>query len=210
MRLYVGSYKEYNNGSLKGGWIDLPKEKSEIRRFMKDVVGIGPDNEESMIQDWECEIDGLVHETSNIYDLNVLATLWDQLSPFQQEQAKAYIECQGSSNHSFVEVGNILAKADDIPYYSYDFVGQQYFSSATKEELYGRTRADLNALTSRLEELEVEDYFDYERYGLDESRNGDVELFDDGYVDLSQDFDLDFYTWNELKEIAGLGEEEEE
>lgn len=206
MRLYVGSYKEYNNGSLKGGWIDLPKEKSEIRRFMKDVVGIGPDNEEPMIQDWECEIDYLVHETSNIYDLNVLATLWEELSLYRQKAAKAYIESQGRT--SFVEVGNILAQADCIPYYPYDFVGQQYFSSVTKEELYARTLADLYGLTSKLEDLEVEDYFDYERYGLYESRNRDVELFDEGYVDLIQDFDLDFYTWNELKKIADLEEEE--
>lgn len=208
MRLYVGSYKEYNNGSLKGGWIDLPKEKSEIRRFMKDVVGIGPDNEEPMIQDWESEIDGIVHETSNIYDLNVLATLWEELNLYQQEAAKAYIECNGYIYPPFVKIGNILAQADDIPYYSYDVVGQKYYSSMSKEELYGRTRAGLNGLTSKLEELEVDDYFDYERYGLDDVHGGDVELFDDGYVDLIQDFDLDFYTWNELKKIADLEEEE--
>lgn len=208
MRLYVGTYKNYAEGSLKGGWIDLPAEKSEIDRFIKEVVGIGPDNEEPMIQDWEFGLEGVIHESSNIYDLNVLATLWDELDSYEQEAVEAYFN--DGYYDGLCEVGNIIKQADKIPYYDYDFVGIENMRGSSNAELYGRTRAESNGLTDLLDERGVEYCFDYEKYGRNAERNEDVALFDDGYLYTNNDVNLNFYDWEELVAFAGLEDDEEE
>ena len=40
LNIWVGNLGKYNEGELKGGWLELPKEKEEIDKFLKEVVGL--------------------------------------------------------------------------------------------------------------------------------------------------------------------------
>ena len=36
LNIWVGNLGKYNEGELKGGWLELPKEKEEIERMKKE------------------------------------------------------------------------------------------------------------------------------------------------------------------------------
>ena len=58
--VYVGTYKKYNNGSLKGGWLNLA-DYASYGEFLKACVELHKDERdpEFMIQDSEDFPDGL-------------------------------------------------------------------------------------------------------------------------------------------------------
>jgi antirestriction protein len=72
-KIYVGTYRMYNNGSLYGKWFDL-SNYADAQEFFKDCyeyhrneffsIGCGP---ELMFQDWENIPDSLISE-SNLHD----------------------------------------------------------------------------------------------------------------------------------------------
>lgn len=59
-RVYVGTYKKYNSGSLKGGWLDL-RECKDYKQFLSKCRALhrGERDPEFMIQDVEDFPDGL-------------------------------------------------------------------------------------------------------------------------------------------------------
>ena len=68
------------------------------------------------------------------------------------------------------------------------------------------SKANWNGLQEVLEQHNVSDYFDYERYGADD----DVILYDTGYLDSieSGNIDLHYYSLEEIKETLNYDEEE--
>lgn len=61
LNIWVGNLGKYNEGELKGGWLELPKEKEEIDEFLKKVVGLNDEYEEYMINDFGVRIDIWTH-----------------------------------------------------------------------------------------------------------------------------------------------------
>lgn len=59
-KVYVGTYKKYNNGSIDGAWIDLTECKT-YADFIKKCKEVHKDEKdpELMLQDYECFPDGL-------------------------------------------------------------------------------------------------------------------------------------------------------
>ena len=81
-----------------------------------------------------------------------------------------------------------MLQEDDIPFYSYE-EDSEYLSN---EEKYGMSKANWSGLQDVLDQHNVSDYFDYERYGADD----EVILYDTGYLDSieSGNIDLHYYS----------------
>jgi hypothetical protein len=197
MNIFITNLGKYNEGHLVGEWVKLPATSEELEAVY-NRIGINAEYEEMFITDYECDITGLeIGEYTNIEQLNTVAKLLDDCD--NREAVEAYIGYNGSSNMTMLEIANIIAQADEISFFSYEFEGIQYCENDSNEEKIGRTLAELNGITQMLEEKNIECYFNFERYG--ESEGNDFYLTDNGYLDLRCDIDGDFYSWDELKEL---------
>lgn len=78
MRVYVGTYEKYNNGSIAGAWLDL-EDYADKEEFYEACKALHEDEEdpELMFQDWEgipksmiseCSIDDAVWELMGAYE----------------------------------------------------------------------------------------------------------------------------------------------
>lgn len=64
IRIYVGTYAKYNNGSIAGAWFDL-EDYSDSQEFYEAANQLHKDESdpELMFQDWECEYENLISES---------------------------------------------------------------------------------------------------------------------------------------------------
>jgi len=191
VRIWVGSYGLYNDGYLAGDWFSLPMDRDELWKGINDACHVTPFNEEVGCFDYECDIHGVrqhMSEYMSIDGVNALAAALESMDSRMDEGFEMWLDTQ--VNLSMLEIASAAIDADNIPYYGYYFDGYGveniwgYVSGDTmsNEEKYGRTLADAFGITSKLEEMGVEDYFDYKDYG---SSHFDVDLGDYGYLDTN-------------------------
>lgn len=214
LNVWIGNLGKYNEGELVGEWLKLPVSKKELDTFLREKVGLqltqkevdealekdGVCYEEYMINDYETDLPIKVSEYSNLTMLNLLAFASERVD--NMEAIEAYIDAQGTDD--IEEIINIMLQENEIPFYSYD-EDSEFLSN---EEKYGMTKANLNGLQQILEEHNVTDYFDYEKYGDD----FDVILYDSGYIDTTaiSEVDLHYYSLEEIKEELDYNDEETE
>ena len=129
LNIWVGNLGKYNEGELKGGWLELPKEKEEIDKFLKEVVGLNDEYEEYMINDFETDLPYKVNEYESIKMLNLLAKVSENI--YNMEAIEGYANSEGDL--SIEELMNIIIQEDELPYYSYQI--DSWTMSA--EEKYG-------------------------------------------------------------------------
>jgi antirestriction protein len=89
--VYVSTYKKYNEGSLKGVWVDLNKfqKKADFLDYCYNVLFQDEDHPELMYQDWEFISPSQISECS--IDENLFAeSLPDWLCEHERELVKAY------------------------------------------------------------------------------------------------------------------------
>ena len=84
MRVYVGTYKKYNEGNLAGEWVDLTdyRGRDDFYDYCATIhsdEGVG--EMELMFQDWEDIPDGMISEGGWVSD-----TLWDIMSLSDDEK----------------------------------------------------------------------------------------------------------------------------
>ena len=153
-----------------------------------------------MINDYETDLPIKVSEYTNLTMLNLLALASERVN--NMEAVEAYIDSQGTDD--LEEIINIMLQEDDIPFYYYE-ENSEYL---TNEEKYGMSKANWSGLQDVLDQHNVSDYFDYERYGADD----DVILYDTGYLDCSDagNIDLHYYSLEEIKEELNYDEEVKE
>lgn len=132
VKIYVGTYKKYNEGSLFGKWLDLENYsnfellKEEMYKLHKDE-----ENPEFMIQDWECSniINslGLINESyisNEIYDvINTITT-----SNYDEAVIESYINCTSLS----YDINEIIEKIEET--YSGEFLNDIEFVQSLLEE----------------------------------------------------------------------------
>lgn len=218
--VYVANLGKYNEGVLQGAWLTLPQPEEKIQEILKDKVGIEGAYEEYAIHDHEYEkgleeLGYVPNEYTNLHELNLLAAALQKEPLFSEDLEKIrswmneVVGMTSALSDTPVEIANIVLQHDEIPYYSYEYDDP----SMSKEEKLGRTLAnnlctsDGKTISKVLKESNLEDYFDYEKYGLAVAY--DCYLCDDGYIDKSQDGpDSDFYDLKELEdELEGVFEE---
>lgn len=88
-RVYVGTYRKYNNGSLFGDWLDLSDYDSK-KEFFAACRELHNDEEdpELMFQDWEDIPGNLITES----DINERVWPWLALSEAARETVSVYME----------------------------------------------------------------------------------------------------------------------
>lgn len=98
-RLYIGTFKKYNEGSLFGKWFDL-NDYSDFDQLHNAILLLHKDeiSPEIMVQDWECnplfERMGLIsesHISSEIY--NVISAI--ENSDYNIEILESFSDCFG-------------------------------------------------------------------------------------------------------------------
>ena len=113
-RVYVGTYKKYNEGSIKGGWLDLA-DYDKYEDFLKACKRLhkGEHDPEFMIQDAENVPDGLsCMEWLSEQDFNDVKLAMKEES--QEAQGKPQINIIDYSEKAFAVVGDTKAVKDQL------------------------------------------------------------------------------------------------
>ena len=163
-RIYVGTYAKYNEGSLRGKWIDL-SDCYDQDEFMEVCHELHQDEEEPelMFQAWEEIPDGLIdegHLEENFFELR------DELDRLSDKEQEAFWVWADGNNAQFTQDAYSLVKAFQSAY-----IG----SYASREDF----AEELVKMENDLSDFALS-YFDFSKYADD--------LFDtdfwykDGYV----------------------------
>lgn len=210
LNVWIGNLGKYNEGELVGDWLKLPVSKSELDNFLREKVGLqitqeevenslaknGLCYEEYMINDYETDLPIRLSEYENIYNLNLLAKIAENVS--DMETINAYVDSQGEM--TLEELANLMEQENDIAYYK--FLNDNSFMSS--EEKMGYEMAEVTGLIDTLQKMQIEDFFDFEGYGRS-WENGDITILDDGYIDFGNcNVNLRQYTLEELEEKYDL------
>ena len=144
MKIYVGTYEKYNNGSICGAWLDL-EDYYDIDEFYEACKELHSDEEdpELMFQDWEGIPDQYISES------HLSPAVWELLEAFEkhdEEAVLAYIDWRGEWDEDDFE-DSYKGQWDSWSKFVRHFV----FDSDM-----------LDCLPARLQ-----GYFDYEAFGRD-------------------------------------------
>jgi len=159
-RVYVGTYDKYNNGSIKGAWIDL-EDYADAKEFYKACRELHADeaDPEFMLQDWEGIPAGMIGESN----LSNEVWTWLELDDDDRELLSVYLDSVNQSG--------------DIDEAREAFSGR-YDSEA---DWASEFLSDTGALQSVPESLRS--YIDFEAYARDASMGGDMTFVNhDGQV----------------------------
>jgi hypothetical protein len=91
MKIYVANLGKYTEGILQGDWISLPTEEDDIQEFLDNNVGLNEEYEECAIHDYECDFMN-ISEYENIFYLNVVAEMIENLDEDSKQKLKALID----------------------------------------------------------------------------------------------------------------------
>lgn len=172
MKIWIGNLGKYNEGILKGGWLDLPTAKENIDKFLRETVGLqltqkevdealakdGVCYEEWMINDIETDLECYDYfEYESPYKLNLLAAFEEKANNI--ELINAY--CEEHSISDIEGICNVILQEQYIDYFhtSYDSFLSDY-------ELMAYAYIE-NVYYDNIPEDLVESNFDYEVLGRD-------------------------------------------
>lgn len=198
--IFAQNLAYYNEGSIEGGWLDLPQSPEVIDKYLKEVVKVDDEHEEYEIAD----VENIHHfsyssiQWSNIKDINNLAIIYSSLNEFEREAVEAYLESESADDLGIDELINICLQVDEINYYQYNFEGIEYSKDCSPDVKMGYTMAEEIGLYYELEKLGAVNYFDFEKYG--ESYSYNHQLFENGYLMEDSNIDLKFYSKEEIEE----------
>lgn len=146
-KVYVGTYKKYNEGSLFGKWLDLA-DYSDKEEFYEACAKLHSDEEDAefMFQDWEGVPDGLITECSISETIFELIEQVDKIEPFD-----AFLAFLDFTSYSLEdeELGYLISKFRDS--YAGEFDSEEDFAEHFVENNY-----ELPCFTK--------DYFDYKKF----------------------------------------------
>ena len=198
--IFAQNLAYYNEGSIEGGWLDLPQSSKVIDDYLKNVVKVDNTHEEYEIADVEnpTPFPYASIQWSTVEKLNKLAIIFNKLSEYQREAVKAHLIYCGEEHYAISELINICLQADNISYYQYHFEGLEHNKNCSSELKMGYTIAEENGLYNQLENQGIINFFDFEKYG--ESFGYDYELLDNGYLISDYDIDLQLYSEEEINE----------
>ena len=156
-RIYVGTYAKYNEGSLRGKWIDL-SDCYDQDEFMEVCHELHQDEEEPelMFQDWENIPEAFIdegHLDSNFFELR------DELENVDGMNVSAF----------WIWVENTGKDLTESVYYLMRQFNSAFVGRYVSKEEFAR---EMVSMEHELSEF-AERYFDYDKYA--------DELFDEGY-----------------------------
>ena len=201
--IFAQNLAYYNEGEIKGGWIDLPQSPEFIDRYLKEIVKVDSEHEEYEIADID-DIGPFPYSSiqwANVKDINNLAIIFSTLDEFQKEAIQAHLIVGGTEHYDINELINICLQVDKIDYHKYNFSVDERNKNYSPEFKMGYTVAEETGIYYELEKLNIIDYFDFEKYG--ESYSYDCELLKDGYLNrYDYDLQVDLYSKDDILQIA--------
>jgi antirestriction protein len=172
INVYVANLAKYNEGILKGRWIELPCYNLEDK--LSEILG---NDEEYAIHDYEAPFK--IGEYANIFTLNEIAEEIDQLAKYEQE-ALEYILKTGEKN-----LTEALETLEDGDY-------SIYFDCYNMKDVAMEYIEQIGSITDAVSNI---------NYYLDvESFKRDLEI--DGYFDELEEENNEEYTEREKENIA--------
>jgi len=157
-KVYVGTYKKYNNGSIQGDWLDL-EDYADMAEFYEACRELHSDEDdpELMFQDWEDIPSRYITESGLGKDL------WDwlKLSPQEREIASTYLEEVDQDADLEVALEAFDGEHDSEVDWAMDFWDQ----------------------TGMLNEVPefAKNYIDYEQFARDARLGGDINFVRKGH-----------------------------
>jgi hypothetical protein len=199
LKVYVANLSKYNNGELFGDWLNLPATHNEIKAFLKTKVGLNSQCEEYGVHDYESDFS--LCECENIYTLNMLAVVLEQMSENEKGLAVAYCDYNGLKDA--LSAINVCMQVSELSYVQIDAN-----TWGSKEEKLGYKLLDeINTdIKTALEQcklgnsLSAYDYFNFETFGRDASINDGYFASDEYFIFYGSDLDTKLYTLDEIKE----------
>lgn len=161
-RVYVGTYAKYNNGSIKGAWLDL-EDYSDHEDFISACKEIHKDepDPELMFQDYEGFPKGFYGESY------IKPDLWDWLE--LDEHDRALLDAYQNA----VDENATIDTARDA------YAGHGYDTEADWAERFLEDTGGLEGVPEHLK-----NYIDYAAYARDARLGGDVVFHRDTDGDL--------------------------
>ena len=173
MNIYIANLGKYNEGILKGAWLELPATEEEIQEKMVEIgvatfdkegnFSMGKEEgiyyyEEYAIHDWECDINGFdISECDSIKMLNEVAEQIENMDEYEKKCLDALIEYDCHT-------------ADKLRRGEFDLELDE--DEINEDEALGYALAELNGVIYELEKIGMENYFDYQKYGRDARYDG--------------------------------------
>lgn len=119
----VGNYGYYNEGELHDTWMRLPMDPDKIEPWLRSHGLFDEEHEEIYISDYDAlpfRCPEVFDEYAHLDELNVLAMQLTLLPDGALEHIDAAVEYGESLNH-LDELMNLVAQADDLPVYDYEY-----------------------------------------------------------------------------------------
>jgi len=157
--VYVGSYGKYNNGSLKGAWLNLA-DCADKEAFLAACAELHKDEHdpELMFQDHEGIPEGMISESS------IEDALWEWLALDDDDRELLAVY------RSDVDQAGTIAQARDA-----------FMGTFDTEEGWAESFLEDTGLLKEVPES-LRDYIDYEKYVRDAGYNGMSFVRHDGKV----------------------------
>lgn len=179
----VGNYGYYNEGELHDTWMRLPMDPDKIEPWLRSHGLFDEEHEEIYISDYDAlpfRCPEVFDEYAHLDELNVLAMQLALLPDGALEHIDAAVE-YGEPLNRLDELMNLVAQADDLPVYDYEY-----------DEMH---------VEDQWHETCLERSTHFNRYGEIAVNNGYVDLCETCYVDKRADWPaLDEYSFEEIRD----------
>lgn len=188
--VYLTNLGAYNEGLLRGEWVEFPMEPEEFQEARKRI-GIGEERpgggeyEELFVSDYDSRISGIAElggEFPDYNKLNQIASDFEDLDPGDQDKVNAILESSDGPS-DLNELSNLLQGDPDL-----DEV--ELVEGGRDDETYGEYLVDQIGGVEELGNNIRSRYFNAEAFGRDTKLEGNGEDIGDDYLNFGCNFSL--------------------
>ena len=183
IKLYLANLGKYNEGILKGEWVELPLSETELEEVMVNIGVAHYDKEgnfvpyvietdekgyeyvyeEYAIHDYETDLNISISEYSSLNDLNTVAEI---VEDFELDQVNALLD------GGVIDMKDLLEGNINEIIQNYGFIELEPTMNEEQEVGYAYVDEVCGGLECLSKEI-LERYFDYEAFGRDVLLSGE-------------------------------------
>ena len=175
LQVYLTNLGLYNEGELRGEWVDLPVSFADFTAVLERIGIDGVEYEEYFITDYDCDVSGVTEhlgEYENLEALNYLASKLDDLREYQVDLLEAALEL-GEHGDDVYELIELIDGMED----NYDFL-----PGVDDDDALGTYWVEESGCYDTESLGPLHNYIDYERFGRDIRYDEGGTYTDHGYI----------------------------
>lgn len=175
LQVYLTNLGLYNEGELRGEWVDLPVSFADFTAVLERIGIDGVEYEEYFITDYDCDVSGLTEhldEYENLEALNCLAARLGDLREYQVDLLEAALEL-GEHTGDVYELIELIDGMED----SYDSL-----PGVDDDDALGTYWVEESGCYDTESLYPLCNYIDYERFGRDIRYDEGGVYTDKGYI----------------------------